>query len=45
MKVTGKCADFAVLDQDMMPIPAGDNILKTSVVAADVDGNAVYERK
>ncbi|MEO7217640.1 MAG: amidohydrolase family protein [Gemmatimonadaceae bacterium] len=40
----GKYADFTVLDQDIMTIPAMD-ILKTHVLATYIGGKAVYERK
>ena len=40
----GKYADFTVLDQDIMTIPAMD-ILKTHVLATYIGGDAVYERK
>jgi predicted amidohydrolase YtcJ/DNA-binding transcriptional ArsR family regulator len=40
----GKYADFTVLDQDIMTIPASD-ILKTSVVSTYIGGKSVYERK
>ncbi len=40
----GKYADFTVLDQDIMTVPAND-ILKTNVVATYMGGKAVYERK
>ena len=40
----GKYADFTVLDQDIMTIPASD-ILKTQVVATYIGGEAAYERK
>jgi predicted amidohydrolase YtcJ/DNA-binding transcriptional ArsR family regulator len=39
----GKYADFTVLDQDIMTIPAAD-ILKTSVVSTYIGGKSVYER-
>ncbi|HXF24159.1 MAG TPA: amidohydrolase family protein, partial [Gemmatimonadaceae bacterium] len=40
----GKYADFTVLDQDIMTIPASD-ILKTSVLSTYIGGKSVYERK
>jgi len=40
----GKYADFVVLDQDIMRVPA-ELILKTGVVATYLGGKAVYERK
>jgi len=40
----GKYADFTVLDQDIMTVPASD-ILKTQVVATYIGGKAAYERK
>lgn len=40
----GKYADFTVLDQDIMTIPAKD-ILATGVVATYIGGKAVYQRK
>ncbi|MDQ6736134.1 MAG: amidohydrolase [Gemmatimonadota bacterium] len=40
----GKYADFTVLDQDVMTIPARD-ILKTNVVATYIGGKSAYERK
>lgn len=40
----GKYADFTVLDQDIMTIPARD-ILKTSVVSTYIGGKSVYDRK
>lgn len=40
----GKYADFTVLDQDIMTVPAND-ILKTQVVATYIGGKAAYERK
>ena len=40
----GKYADFVVLDQDIMTMPAED-ILKTKVVATFLGGKAVYELK
>jgi predicted amidohydrolase YtcJ len=40
----GKYADFVVLDQDIMTMPAED-ILKTKVIATFLGGQAVYERK
>ncbi len=40
----GKYADFTVLDQDIMTVPAGD-ILKTTVIATYIGGKSVYERK
>jgi len=39
----GKYADFTVLDQDIMTVPASD-ILKTQVVATYIGGKAAYER-
>jgi predicted amidohydrolase YtcJ len=38
----GKYADFVVLDQDIMQVPA-DAILKTRVLATYLGGKAVYE--
>ena len=38
----GKYADFVVLDQDIMSVPAGD-ILKTNVTSTWIGGKAVYE--
>ena len=38
----GKYADFVVLDQDIMSVPAGD-ILKTKVTSTWIGGKAVYE--
>jgi len=40
----GKYADFTVLDQDIMTIPASD-ILKTHVLSTYMGGKSVYERK
>jgi len=40
----GKYADFTVLDQDIMTIPASE-ILKTSVLSTYIGGKSVYERK
>lgn len=40
----GKYADFTVLDEDIMIIPASD-ILKTHVVSTYIGGKSVYERK
>lgn len=40
----GKYADFTVLDQDIMAVPAGD-ILKTHVLSTYIGGKSVYERK
>jgi predicted amidohydrolase YtcJ len=40
----GKYADFVVLDQDIMQVPA-ELILKTSVVATYVGGRPVYEHR
>lgn len=40
----GKYADFTVLDQDIMTVPAGD-ILKTHVLSTYIGGKSVYERK
>jgi predicted amidohydrolase YtcJ len=40
----GKYADFVLLDQDIMRVPA-ELILKTQVVATYVGGKPVYERK
>jgi predicted amidohydrolase YtcJ len=39
----GKYADFVVLDQDIMRVPA-DLILQTRVLATYLGGKAVYER-
>lgn len=39
---TGKLADFTVLDQDIMTVPA-ENILRTHVVATYLGGDAVYQ--
>jgi predicted amidohydrolase YtcJ len=38
----GKYADFVVLDQDIMSVPAGD-ILKTNVTSTWIGGKAVYQ--
>lgn len=38
----GKYADFVVLDQDIMSVPASD-ILKTNVTSTWIGGKAVYE--
>lgn len=40
----GKLADFVVLDQDIMRVPA-EMILDTNVLSTWVGGRAVYERK
>jgi len=40
----GKYADFVVLDQEIMQVPA-ELILKTNVVATYVGGRPVYERR
>ena len=40
----GKYADFVVLDQDIMRVPA-ELILRTRVLATYLGGRAVYERK
>lgn len=40
----GKLADFVVLDQDIMRVPA-ELVLKTNVVATYLGGKAVYEKK
>ena len=40
----GKYADFTVLDQDIMTIPASE-IMKTGVVATYIGGKSAYERK
>ncbi|MEO6864480.1 MAG: amidohydrolase family protein [Gemmatimonadaceae bacterium] len=40
----GKYADFTVLDQDIMTVPAND-LLKTSVVSTYIGGKSVYDRK
>jgi predicted amidohydrolase YtcJ len=40
----GKLADFVVLDQDIMRVPA-EEILRTRVLATYLAGAAVYERK
>jgi predicted amidohydrolase YtcJ len=40
----GKLADFVVLDQDIMRVPA-EEILRTHVIATYLAGTAVYERK
>jgi hypothetical protein len=40
----GKLADFVILDQDIMRVPA-ELVLKTNVLATYVGGKAVYERK
>jgi predicted amidohydrolase YtcJ len=40
----GKYADFVVLDQDIMRVPA-EMVLKTGVIATYLGGKAVYERK
>lgn len=37
----GKQADFVVLDQDIMTVPASE-ILKTKVKATVIDGEVVY---
>ena len=37
----GKIADYVVLSQDIMEVPA-DKILKTKVLATVLDGQAVY---
>ena len=37
----GKQADFVVLDQDIMTIPASE-ILETKVIATVIDGEVVY---
>ncbi len=39
----GKLADFVILDQDIMRIPA-ELVLKTQVIATYVGGKAVYEQ-
>lgn len=39
----GKYADFVVLDQDIMRVPA-ELVLRTEVVATYVGGKAVYQR-
>ncbi len=39
----GKYADFVVLDQDIMQIPA-ELVLKTNVLSTWVAGKAVYRR-
>lgn len=39
--VSGKKADFVVLDQDIMTIPP-DKILATQVKATIIDGEVVY---
>jgi predicted amidohydrolase YtcJ len=38
----GKYADFVVLDQDIMSVPASD-ILKTNVTSTWIGGKAVYQ--
>jgi predicted amidohydrolase YtcJ len=38
----GKYADFTVLDQDIMTVPA-ENILHTHVIATYVGGDPVYQ--
>ncbi|MCC6243685.1 MAG: amidohydrolase [Gemmatimonadaceae bacterium] len=40
----GKLADFVVLDQDIMRVPA-ELVLKTNVLATYLGGKAVYEKK
>jgi predicted amidohydrolase YtcJ len=40
----GKYADFVMLDQDIMRVPA-ELVLKTKVLATFVGGKAVYEVK
>lgn len=40
----GKFADFVILDQDIMRVPA-ELLLRTQVVATYVGGKAVYERR
>ncbi len=39
--VPGKLADFVVLSQDIMEVPA-ENILETTVLATALDGKVVY---
>ncbi len=39
----GKLADFVILDQDIMRVPA-ELVLKTNVIATYVGGKAVYEK-
>jgi predicted amidohydrolase YtcJ len=40
----GKFADFVILDQDIMTVPATD-ILKTNVISTWLGGKPVYERR
>jgi predicted amidohydrolase YtcJ len=40
----GKYADFVVLDQDIMRVPA-ELVLRTGVIATYLGGKAVYEKK
>jgi hypothetical protein len=40
----GKFADFIILDQDLMTVPA-DKILQTQVLNTFVDGKKVFEKK
>jgi predicted amidohydrolase YtcJ len=40
----GKYADFVVLDQDIMRVPA-EMVLRTNVLATYLGGKAVYEKK
>jgi predicted amidohydrolase YtcJ len=41
--VAGKHADFVVLSQDIMSVPA-NQILKTKVLATVIDGQPIYGR-
>jgi predicted amidohydrolase YtcJ len=40
----GKLADFVVLDQDIMQVPA-ELVLRTRVLSTWVGGKVAYERK